>query len=61
MLAGIRSRRDLYGRVLRIEVIPLRRLGRPGIGEGALLRRDRDDDAGDSPGSGLISVVPSHH
>ena len=53
VLAGIRSGCNRYGAVLRIKVVPLRRLSSPGIGEGTFLRRDRDNDAGDRPGNSL--------
>ena len=55
MLPGVRSRRHLDGAVVGVEVVPLRRLGRPGVSGDILLRRDGHDDAGDGPGGRLHS------
>ena len=50
---GVGSRiglsRHRYRGVLLVKVVPFRRLGRPIVGEGALLCRDGHDDAGDRP------------
>ena len=54
-LPGVRSRRHLDGAVVGVEVVPLRRLGRPGVSGDILLRRDGHDDAGDGPGGRLHS------